>query len=135
MLLFKGTLHGIYWILLKTPTKFSRVNPYIQKCLSRSCYSKFQCPAEVNTFSCILLTQLYQLPALTTVEESSSSLAAAGFARTPARPWYPSETTKPAASADTRFIVLKPGVGRAERQGRGTRALPAHGCAVCGCRL
>lgn len=134
MLLFKGTLHGVYWILLKTPTKFSRVNPCIQKYSSRSCYSKIQRPTEANTFSCILPTQLYQVPALTIAEASSSSFTAAGFARAPARPWYPAQTTKPAAPADMRF-VLKPGVGRAERRGRGTRALPAHGCAMCGCRL
>lgn len=118
MLVFKGTLHGVSWIILKSPTKFVKVNPCIKKHLSRSRYSKLQCPTEVNTFSCILPTQLYQLPALTTVEGSSASLAAAGFVRALARPRYPPQTTKPPASADTRFIVLKSGVGRVERSGR-----------------
>lgn len=135
---FKETLHGVYWILPKTPTKFLQVNPCIQKYLSRSRYSKIQCPTEVNTFPCILPTQLYQFPALTTVEGSSSSLVAAGFARALARRWYPPQTTNPPVSADTAqhgFVVLKPGVGRVERQGRWNRALPAHGCGVWGCRL
>lgn len=139
MLLFKGIFHGVYWILLKTLTTFSRVSrntvSCFQKHLYRSPYSKIQCPTEANTSLCILPTQLHQLPALTTVEGSSSSLAAVGLARALARPWYPPQTAKPPASADTRFIVLKPGVAGAESQGRGTRALPAHGCGVCDCRL
>lgn len=135
MLLFKGTLHGVYWILLKTPTKFSRVNPSIQKYSSRSRYSKIRRPTEVNTFGCILPTQLYQLPALTTAEVSSSSLAAAGFIRALARPWYPAQTTKPAIPADSRFTMLKPGVGRAEGKGEGPEpSQPTAGCAAASCK-